>query len=216
NMWLCLVEEMNLHHKPPAPTMERNIDDLIRDWQLGSSERQAEHIARAAMPDDMRSSADGVSPELDEAAEQERLNDIFMAMHRFRHDILAKLQNTENLEAFTKLQIQARLFGKGAMSVRYFLEKMCPPNSGEQASATPMTLDVIEQYLALMSLRDALERLVDTVNAAGMAAEMRQLLEEVQTAIADVQTRVISTLRQDDSSPDAQTVLAWVEDHFSY
>jgi len=196
--------------------MERNIDDLIRDWQLGSSERQAEHIARAAMPDDMRSSADGVSPELDEAAEQDRLNDIFMAMHRFRHDILAKLQNTENLEAFTKLQIQARLFGKGAMSVRYFLEKMCPPNSGEQASATPMTLDVIEQYLALMSLRDALERLVDTVNAAGMAAEMRQLLEEVQTAIADVQTRVISTLRQDDSSPDAQTVLAWVEDHFSY
>lgn len=214
--WLCLVEEKNLHLKPPAPTMERNIDDLIRDWQLGSDQRQAEHIARAAMPDDLRSSADGTSPELDEGAEQDRLNDIFTAMDRFRKDILTRLQNTENLEAFTRLQIQARLFGKGAMSVRYLLEKICAPDISEQGSAESPVFDVIEQYLALMSLHDALQRLVEPINAAGMAEDMSELLKEVKDTIADAQNRVIPALEQDESSPDARTLLAWIDDHFSY
>jgi len=214
--WLCLVEEKNLHLKPPAPTMERNIDDLIRDWQLGSDQRQAEHIARAAMPDDLRNSADGSSPEMDEGAEQDRLNDIFTAMYQFRKDILTKLQNTENLQAFTRLQIQTRLFGNGAMSVRYLLQKICAPDISEQASAESTAFDVIEQYLALMSLHDALQRLVDPINAAGMAEDMSVLLKEVKYTIAAAQNRVIPALEQDDSSPDARTLLAWIDDHFSY
>src|SRR5690606_14691219 len=179
-MWMCLVEERNLHQKPAAPAMERSIDDLLRDWQLGSEQRQAEYIARAAMPDDMRDASTGFSPELDNGVETDRLNDFFMAMHRFRTDILAQLQRTGSLDAFVKMQIQARLFGRGVMSVRYLLEKLRSFQNSEESRQ-----DVVDRYLGLMALRDALQRLQGEVSATGLelATEMNVLYEEENRAI---------------------------------
>src|SRR5690606_15322010 len=100
--------------------------------------------------------------------------------------------------------------------VRYLLGKVCGSTNVEPAAAVSITYDVIEQYLALMSLHDALQRMADPINAAGMAEEMSALLGEVKAAIAAAQIRVIPALKQDGSSPDAQTLLDWIDDHFSY
>lgn len=212
--WLCLVEERNLHLKPPAPTMERGIDDLIRDWQLGVEQRQADHIARAAMPDDMRASSMGASPELDEGVGQDRLNDLFMAMYRFRTDMSTKLGNANGLDAFARMQLQARLFGRGAMSVRYMISKLCPTDD-PQSSDKPM-LDVLEQYLGIMSLRDAVRRLQVPVQEAGMEDEMRELLAELDKHYRVAKKRLLPQLKQDAGVPDAKKLLAWVESKFSY
>ncbi len=212
--WLCLVEEHNLHLKPPAPTMERSIDDLLRDWQLGAEQRQADHIARAAMPDDLRASSFGGSPELDDGVEQDRLNDLFMAMFRFRNDITSKLRDTNSLESFTRMQVQARLFGRGAMSVRYMISKLCPEDA-PQTSGQPM-LDALEQYLGIMSLRDAVQRLQEPVEDAGMEAEMTELLAELEKSCKLVKKRLLPQLKQDAGAPSAKKLLAWVESHFSH
>lgn len=209
--WLCLVEESNLHAKPPAPSMERSVDDLIRDWQMGECDRQADHIARVAMPDDMRASSSGVTPELDTVREQDRLNDIFLAMWRFRSELLEKIGAKADLDRFTQLQIQSRLFGQGAMSVRYFVSKLNP----ERESAPSNQFDPVERYIAMLCLRENVEVIRVPAERHGFTSDMRQLIEDLSVQLDSAKENLLELLRDDPRCPDATALVEWVEANYS-
>lgn len=210
--WLCLVEEANLHAKPPAPTMERSVDDLIRDWQMGASERQADHIARAALPDDLRASSEGSTPELDIVVDQDRLNDIFLAMWRFKSETLSKIEGKGDLDDFTRLQIQSRLFGRGAMSVRYLASKLDP--NGDVASGALGRLDPVEHYIALLSLSDAVLVLSKPLNRLGFRADLKTLIKDLEMQIAKARADLLPLLNSDPRCPGPVELLNWVEEHY--
>jgi hypothetical protein len=209
--WLCLVEEFNLHAKPPAPTMERDVDDLIRDWQMAADERQANHVARAGMPDDLRASSEGSSPELDDVVDQDRLNDIFLAMWRFKSELLRKLESKDALDDFSRLQIQSRLFGNGAMSVRYFASKL---NRDAHSLATPK-IDPVEQYIALLSLYDSAEVLRKPAGRHGFKKEMKKLMADLAEMRNAARAAVIIILEEDPLCPNPAVLVEWVEANYS-
>ena len=216
--WICLVEELNLYAKPPAPSMERSIDDLIRDWQIGSEQRIAERIARAAMPDDLRASSDFGAPELDEGMVQDRLNDIFLAAFRFRKDIEGKLQADESSRAFALSQVQSRLFGNGAMSLRYFVNKLFDGLDVEEVEVRDRSapLQPLEAYLAVLSLLDAVELLSPSVAKAGFGDDLHLLVKDLKNRLAKVRGIVLQLVAAESSSEEAERVLGWVERHWRF
>jgi len=211
--WLCLVEELNLHAKPPAPTMERDVDDLIRDWQMGADERQANHVARAGLPDDLRASSEGSSPELDDVVDQDRLNDIFLAMWRFKSELLRKLEGKDALDDFSRLQIQSRLFGNGAMSVRYLASKLSP--AVDAPSLALPKFDPVEHYIALLSLYDSAEVLRKPAGRHGFKMEMKKLMADLAEMRNAARKAVIVLLEQDPLCPNPAVLVEWVETNYS-
>ena len=211
--WLCLVEELNLHAKPPAPTMERDVDDLIRDWQMAADERQANHVARAGMPDDLRASSEGSSLELDDIVDQDRLNDIFLAMWRFKTELLRKLEGKEALDDFSRLQIQSRLFGNGAMSVRYLASKLNPVV--DAPSLALLKFDPVEHYIALLSLYDSVDVLKKPAGRHGFKVEMKKLIADLAEMRSAARAVVIVLLEDDPLCPNPAALVEWIEAHYS-
>lgn len=212
HVWLCLVEETNLHAKPPAPTMERSVDDLIRDWQMGADERQADHVARVALPEDLRASSNGSSPELDNVIDQDRLNDIFLAMWRFKTELLKKLDNDHGVDDFTRLQIQSRLFGGGAMSVRYLVSKM-NSNPGDMTTESAK-LDPVENYIGLLSVFDAVKTLEMPIIRNGFTSDMKSLMQELDRRLSDARSCVKELLSSESNAPDPDALIEWIESNY--
>jgi len=212
--WIYLVEELNLHEKPPAPSMERNVDDLIRDWQVGTDQRIAERVARESMPDDLRASSLHASPELDEGAVQDRVNDLFLAIYRFRREIEAKLSSDINDNRFARNQVQSRLFGRGGMSVRYFVEKVLAstlPDNSSEASMSP-----VEGYLAVLTINDALLEIAPAIPPTEFPEQMDGLLAVVGQSQARLRNSVFEVLAQENSADEAERLVCWVEENFRY
>lgn len=212
HVWLCLVEETNLHAKPPAPTMERSVDDLIRDWQMGADERQADHVARAAMPDDLRASSVGNTSELDSVIDQDRLNDIFLAMWRFKTELLKKLDNQDGVGDFTRMQVQSRLFGRGAMSVRYLVSKM-DMNTGDMVTESAK-LDPVELYIVLLSVFDAVKSIEFSLIGQGFEDDLRVLLQELNDRLSYARRSVKELLNNEANAPDPDALIEWIESNY--
>ncbi|HQT01699.1 MAG TPA: hypothetical protein PK501_01255 [Thiotrichales bacterium] len=208
--WLCLIEEINLHAKPPAPTMERSVDDLIRDWQMGADERQADHVARAAMPDDLRAS--GGTSEMNSIIDQDRLNDIFLAMWRFKTDLLKQLDNDDGVDDFTRLQLQSRLFGGGAMSVRYLVNKMFM-NTGEMMLDSTK-LDPVELYIGLLSVFDAVKTIEFSVIRQGFEDDLRALLQELNDRLSGARENIKELLSSESNALDPDAFIEWIESNY--
>lgn len=210
--WISLVVEQNLHVKPPAPTMERNIDDLLRDWQLSAEQRQAEQIARAAMPREHGASDNLIPTEDGQIANSDRLNDLFLAMYRFREDALNNIERVRrDADSFAKMQLRTRLFGAGVMSVRYLLERVSSVSSGGDDA-----LDTVEQYLMLLALNDSLQRLQPELRGLGFTKEFRALNASLREKKKQIERQLKMELKCEPDSPEAGQLLQWVEKNFDY
>lgn len=210
--WISLVVEQNLHVKPPAPTMERNIDDLLRDWQLSAEQRQAEQIARAAMPREHGASDNLIPSEDGEVADTDRLNDLFLAMYRFREDVLNTIERVRrDADSFAKIQLRSRLFGAGVMSVRYLLERVSSVSTGGDGA-----LDVVEQYLVVLALKDSLQRLQPELRGLGFTKEFRALNASLREKKKQIERQLKIELMCEEDSPEAGQLLQWVEKNFDY
>ena len=137
--------------------MERSVDDLIREWQLGADQRLADRVGRSGLPADLRDSST-VHDELADDVAQDRLNDLFLAIYRFRQEMETKATREDSISDYTRNQIQSRLFGNGAMSLRYFADKVVHAATPVEKGANPQ-LDPVEAYIALLALIDATDRL---------------------------------------------------------
>ncbi|RUM53655.1 MAG: hypothetical protein DSY85_08530 [Marinomonas sp.] len=210
--WLTLVIESNLHLKPPAPSMDRNIDDLLRDWQLSPEQRQAAQISRAAMPLEQLMSDSGSFQELGEMVDVDRLNDLFLAMYRFREDISKNIELArKDPKSFAKLQLRSRLFGKGVMSVRYLLDKL-----STKASEIEGGLDSVEQYLGVMSLKDSLERLHPELKGLRLETEFSSLISDVENEKRKIRRELKRLLNNDEDVSSSERLLRWIESSFNY
>ncbi|TPE51945.1 hypothetical protein FJM67_08175 [Maribrevibacterium harenarium] len=210
--WLILVTETNLHLKPPAPSMERSIDDLLRDWQLGPEQRQAAQISRAAMPMEHGILGDQSSQETEDLVATDRLNDLFLAMYRFRSDIIKNIEAArQDSNSFAKLQLKTRLFGRGAMSVRYFLGKLSSSLEGDEGG-----VDVVERYLGVMSLKDSLNRLHPKLKGLRVETEFRSLASSVEQEYRKIRRELKKELIHEKDSPSPERLIRWLEHNFDY
>jgi len=212
--WLCLVEETNLHAKPPAPSMERSVDDLIRDWQSGAEQRLADRVGRAALPTDLRDSSANAD-ELSDDAAQDRLNDLFLAVYRFRKELETKVAREESVSDYVRNQVRSRLFGNGAMSLRYFADKVVASSSPTDADTKPQ-LDPVEAYIALLALIDATGRLTPLVTELGYASELTTLKDDLQRRLGGLRLMLTDVLEEEVESKDARSLVRWVEEHFQH
>lgn len=212
--WLCLVEESNLHAKPPAPSMQRSVDDLIRDWQSGAEQRLADRIGRAGLPADLRDSSNAQDELTDDAA-QDRLNDLFLAVYRFRKELESKVAGEENISDYIRNQIRSRLFGNGAMSLRYFAERVMESATSVDIQTKPQ-LDPVEAYIALLALIDATDRLTSLVTKLGYIGELTRLKNDLQMHLKALRKVLSGVLSEEMDSKEAKSLVRWVETHFQY
>lgn len=208
--WICLVNESGLHAKPPAPTMERTIDELIRDWQLGPVDRFIERVGIAGLPDDSHHMTDYSADTIQSEPIEDKLNDMFLAISKFRKEIEAKLDISDEPSEFTLMQIKTRLFGQGAMSVSYFAKKLYQSINNDNGVSG---LSCTEAYIAILTLMDALQQLT----VLGFKEEFSTLILGLHKKyLNQLRKRVLKELKQDRESPEPSELITWVEQHFSY
>ncbi len=211
---LYLVEETNLHEKPPAPLMERNVDDLIRDWQSGSEQRLSDRIARAGLPDDLRQSTNlSDYDEADDVA-RDRLNDLFLAFSKFTGEMKIKLAHPRQLSDFEKLQIESRLFGKGAMSIRYFAERI---TKNSDVLDTEREMDFVESFIGLLTIKDTLSQLEPGIRKLKKSEDYSILSKEMQSLIKETRKLVKNQLENETGDKQkSKQLIHWVEQNFRH
>lgn len=209
--WLCLVCETGLYAKPPAPSMERTVDELIRDWQLGPQDRFSERVGLAGLPDDANQMTTYTTESIQILPIEDRLNDMFLAVSQFRKEIESKFEVEGGSKDYIDVQIQSRLFGRGAMSVRYFCEKIVKSVQGNaEISST-------EAYLALLSIMDALFILQKKPSATVLSQSFKKLIKEVDNQyLRKLRTTVLNDLKQEGTDVNPTRLINWVEQNFSY
>ncbi|MAK55771.1 MAG: hypothetical protein CML17_08010 [Pusillimonas sp.] len=212
--WIYLVQERNLSDKPPAPRMDRNVEDLIRDWQSSFDERIASYITRAA--EEEESNGEGLIDQNNQTPQDvsNPLNDIFLATYKFRKDTEQALDSAESLDEFQKSRIHSRLFGNGIMSVHYFVQKICSDVSNLEKLSR--SLEPVEAFIALLSVNEA----VGTLPAAAALPEyperMNDLQHTLKDAISDVQKILKQELTEHVGARKANKLIRWAENNFSF
>jgi hypothetical protein len=213
--WLCLVSESNLHAKPPAPSMERTIDELIRDWQLGPVERFTERVGLAGLPDDSHYMTAYTEETIESLPIEDRLNDMFLAMAKFRKEIESRLESEDELSEFNVMQIKARLFGHGAMSVKYFAEKL--HESIDIKGQGQDGLSPTEGYISMLSVLDTLQLIKSKLSTHDLNHACSELIFELHdNYLNKIRERVKRELERDKDAPEPTQLINWVEQHFSY
>lgn len=209
--WLYLVEETNLHAKPPAPSMERTADELIQDWQQGFDDRLADRVARAESASEQLQRADSGEDWLDDV-DTDRLNEIFLALWRFRKDIEALLGPELAPDEYARSRLQARIFGRGAMSLRYFVSRL-QDASEETSQAKLPSFDTVDLYVSLLTVTDAIKQLSSKLKRTGFDDEFKDLVKELAQIKVAARNRLLKELATDSSYPP-KALLQWVDTHF--
>ena len=154
----------------------------------------------------------GSFQELGEMVDVDRLNDLFLAMYRFREDISKNIELArKDPKSFAKLQLRSRLFGKGVMSVRYLLDKL-----STKASEIEGGLDSVEQYLGVMSLKDSLERLHPELKGLRLETEFSSLISDVENEKRKIRRELKRLLNNDEDVSSSERLLRWIESSFNY
>lgn len=210
--WIYLVEETNLYAKPPAPSMERTADELIQDWQQGFDERIADRVARIEQPVEWRSTSEH-NDDLNLEAQVDRLNDVFLAFWRFRKDMAELLGPDMRPDDFARTRLQARIFGQGAMSLRYFVKRLQDAAELEPIAERP-PFDAVDLYVSLLTVSTALDQLSDRLNQAGFATELIKLVKELGSVKGAARNRVLNELENGGSAYHPNALLQWVDTNF--
>lgn len=218
-----LIEESNLYAKPPAHTMQLTVDDLISDWQLDPTKRLVKNNNRATMYDELQTISGNTSSDIDENIIPDRLNELFLATHHFQKDIENKLQilNKNNDQkdgcsrTYLRTQIQFRMFGNGAMSIRYFIDVLFD-QLNIHVSNDLNSLQPVEAYLAVLSIVDVVEQLESPIKLANFQEEWVELLQELKKRQEELRMEIKSTLEEELDKDNANSVIDWVEANWRF